>query len=277
MAMTLPELYNQSNDITIKSTQEHIKKHRNLIKWKDGESILDIGIGDGNCSVLCLKPILPENYKEFFAMDVSNLMLEYAKGNINFPRTHFVQFDMASEDIQDCLLERFDHIFSFYCIHMIRNTSQVFRNIYKMAKPNGQIFLTIMEYSCADASFHELNQHPKWGKYGQKMTVSPFYYSSSPEDAYRKLLGDAGFVNYTLKTEKVSYDWDNEETWKNFCISINPLISKIPIEEVEEYQNDYVETMRKYFNFYEDKNKQVINIKYNMFIIVGNKTVFSKE
>lgn len=93
--------------------------------------------------------------------------------------------------------------------------SQVFRNIYKMAKPNGQIFLTIMEYSCADASFHELNQHPKWGKYGQKMTVSPFYYSSSPEDAYRKLLGDAGFVNYTLKTEKVSYDWDNEETWKS--------------------------------------------------------------
>lgn len=65
--------------------------------------------------------------------------------------------------------------------------------------------------------------------------------------------------------------------FSDFCISINPLISKIPIEEVEEYQNDYVETMRKYFNFYEDKNKQVINIKYNMFIIVGNKTVFSKE
>ncbi|CAG9828874.1 unnamed protein product [Diabrotica balteata] len=121
MAMVLPELYNQCNDLTVSTTKDHLSKYKHLIKWKNEESIMELGVGDGNCSMYCLQPFLPNHYKEFVAMDISEAMLEYAKNNINLPNTRFVQCDVGSKDIDDEFIEKFDHIFSFYCIHMIEN------------------------------------------------------------------------------------------------------------------------------------------------------------
>ncbi|XP_028133148.1 juvenile hormone acid O-methyltransferase [Diabrotica virgifera virgifera] len=272
MAMILPELYNQCNNLTVSTTKDHLAKYKGLIKWKNEESIMELGVGDGNCSMYCLQPFLPSRYKEFVAMDISEAMLEYAKNNINLPNARFVQCDVGSEEIDDEFIEKFDHIFSFYCIHMIENISEAFKNLYKMLKPGGQMFLTVMEYSLADMAFHKLSEVPRWEKYGKRTTVSPFYYSESPKEEYIKLLQTAGFKNYVLETERIDFELGGEDMWQKLCIAINPLLPKIAAEELEDYKLEYLNQLRKSTSFSFKNNNSNISTNFNMFIIVANKS-----
>ncbi|CAG9829228.1 unnamed protein product [Diabrotica balteata] len=214
MAMVLPEQYNESNDMTTVSTLKHLAKYKDLIKWKVGECILEFSIGDGKCSANCLQPILPGDYKEFVVLDISKQMIDFVQSKINIPRVQFVVEDIANKHLPSEFENRFDHIFGIFAMHNVHDPNQAFKNIYKMLKPGGQVFVSCFDHKPVDEAFAKLAEHLKWKKYGDH--TSAYYYKADPKSEYEKDLAEAGFKDYIFDVVTESHMFDeNESVWKS--------------------------------------------------------------
>lgn len=88
---------------------------------------------------------------------------------------------------------------------------KAFNNIHKLLKLGGMAFLTFFDKIPCDSMFDELSRHPKWSKYGQEDMISSYFYSSNPEEEYKKDLEAAGFKNYVFEVEKGSYNFSSEQ------------------------------------------------------------------
>ncbi|CAH1108124.1 unnamed protein product [Psylliodes chrysocephalus] len=210
MCMTMPERWTNSSNFCLIETQFHLKKYRHFLNWKPNESILEVGFASGYNSSQSLQPILPKDYKEFVATDISDVMIDYAREHCDIPKSKFYQMDIGGS-IDEKFWERFDHVFSFIVMHLVKNPSKAFNNIHKMLKLGGMAFLTFFDKIPCDSMFDELSRHPKWSKYGQEDMISSYFYSSNPEEEYKKDLEAAGFKNYVFEVEKGSYNFSSEQ------------------------------------------------------------------
>jgi juvenile hormone acid methyltransferase len=82
--------------------------------------VLDVGTGDGGVTSDILLPRLPEDLKKLVCLDVSEKMVEFTRDRLKHnSKAEFVQMDIATKEIPSELFERFDHIFSFNCLHWV--------------------------------------------------------------------------------------------------------------------------------------------------------------
>nr|XP_023028333.1 uncharacterized protein LOC111516398 isoform X2 [Leptinotarsa decemlineata] len=123
MAMVLPELFAKSNRITTVIIQKQLKTYNHLMKWKKNASVLEIGHGEGGNFLKSFYPYLPSDVKEYVATDISESMINYARKNSVLPWMEFGQLDIAAEQVPLEYLNRFDHIFGFFVMHMVRQPS----------------------------------------------------------------------------------------------------------------------------------------------------------
>lgn len=99
--------------------------------------MLDVGCGPGDVTATVLLPFLPENFKRLVGADVSKEMVEFCRKTHKHPKLTFEQFkvDEELEKQEFSKLERFDHIFSFYCLHFVQNQKLALQNFYKLLNP----------------------------------------------------------------------------------------------------------------------------------------------
>lgn len=104
---------------------------------KAGESILDVGIGTGISSKLYNQAGL-----QVFGVDNSGEMLKICekKGIARqLTRQDLLLFPWPYQD------EKFDHVISCGVFHFIGDLDRLFKEIYRILKPNGIFVFTIME------------------------------------------------------------------------------------------------------------------------------------
>lgn len=122
--MNNPKLYQESNDLQSNISQEVIKKYLKFIEWNQNgdDDIIDIGCGTGNVTVEILLPNFPSSIKRLLAVDVNTKMIKTALekySNFN-SKVDFGVLDMG-EEIPDNYKEKFNHVFSFFCLHWIQD------------------------------------------------------------------------------------------------------------------------------------------------------------
>ncbi|XP_074033320.1 juvenile hormone acid O-methyltransferase [Leptinotarsa decemlineata] len=273
--MLQPELWEKGSRMTTLGNKFCMEKYNHLITWKDNESILELGIGDGGNSRISLWPYIPNNFKEFIGTDVSESMVEYVKEKVTHEKMKFMVLDFGSPNIPLEFEGRFDHIFSFIVLHWIRDLKQAFSNLYKMLKPGGEIFLIFFERSSADEIYDYLSKHPKWGKYGHEKLISPFHFHENPLGEYEKVLKESQFRDYHFEVENWNYTFPSEQAFEDMFFSINPVINKIPEEDVEEYKSLYIGKMKNnnlnWVTECENTGKKVFNSYLKLFILVAKK------
>lgn len=119
--MYQPALYSDNNICAVLSTQFLMEKYGKLINWQKNGSVLEIGMGDGRVSNAVLKPLLPQDVKEYVGTDISATMLGHAKKMFAFEKARFEVLDIVK-----CIPSRFensfDHVFSFLLFHWIKET-----------------------------------------------------------------------------------------------------------------------------------------------------------
>lgn len=130
MGMVLPELWSKSCSVAISLASTQLHKYQHMINWKKSASILEIGFADGHTSSHCLAPILPEDYSEFVASDISKEMINYAKQYFKIPRWKFVQMDIGA-NVPEEFHNKFDHVFGFSVMHMVKNPRLVIKGLPK--------------------------------------------------------------------------------------------------------------------------------------------------
>lgn len=56
-------LYNNGNSIQRQDANRTLARYLHMLRWREGERILDVGSGSGNVTTEVLLPYLPNNFK----------------------------------------------------------------------------------------------------------------------------------------------------------------------------------------------------------------------
>ncbi|KAG5890838.1 hypothetical protein JTB14_016216 [Gonioctena quinquepunctata] len=268
MAMNLVEFYAKNNNLVKTVTKWHLLKFGNLIKWKNQASVMEFGHGDGGNFRESLLPHFPPYVKECVATDISESMVEYARKNQVHPSLKYYQLDIATKKVPDEFLNRFDHIFSFFVMHRVKDTKQAFTNMREMLKPGGSIFLTFFKNCPSDDIFKRMAEHPQWRKYEQEMMITTFYDTPNVREKYVEILNETGFANHELFEEDAIYIFSDEEEFDNLFLSINSALPNIPEDKLKIYKKNYLEYAKtgKAVSIREQDDKIMFTVDYTMFI-----------
>lgn len=113
-----------------------IRKIIELSKVEKGCKVLDVGTGTG-VLVKYLLELLPETIK---AVDLSENMIEIAKGKYNDERVEFV-----AGDIMEFHEGNFDYIFLYSVYPHFTDKEKLFSHLYKLLNENGKIIIAHSE------------------------------------------------------------------------------------------------------------------------------------
>ncbi|XP_043465124.1 juvenile hormone acid O-methyltransferase-like [Leptopilina heterotoma] len=187
-------------------------------------TMMDIGCGPGNNTK---NLILPKVSKDavMVGLDISEKMVKCAR-TLNADekeRLSFEQLDIETNDFPVEYNERFDHGFSFFCLHWIADLRRAFGNIYKLLKPGGtlisQHILLFNGYNGYLTLSESENIREKITGYKSQLdrkelfaAVNPFV-PRMPEDVKNNFMDN--LMEETLKEETVMFrksdDSSNEE------------------------------------------------------------------
>ncbi|CAH1108135.1 unnamed protein product [Psylliodes chrysocephalus] len=272
MSFIFPQLWANNSNITFVLNSSHLSKYRHLLKWKNKASILEFGFANGHNSNQVLRPLLPNDYKEFIGSDISKQMVEEAKKEFRMPRSNIVQMSIDG-NIPDEFHNRFDHVFSFLTMHLVQNPRQAFKNIYQILKPGGWMFLTFFERTPVDDVFDKISKNPKWSNYRQDEMISKYYYSDNPQKGYRKDIDAANFKDYHFNIEKDTYEFGSIEEMNNLAIAVNATIPNIPEELMSEYIAYFLKEVQngKLVNLTNKDGKQCACFNTTTFIVHATK------
>lgn len=132
-------------------------------------------------------------------VDINENMVLYAKKNCKIPKVSFSKLDIGG-DISEFIRKNdpFDHIISFFCLHLVPDQKLAAQNMYKLLETNGDCFLHII----ADFTGFDIykRMYTKWSEYMVDIDdfVSQYYHRINPVEMLKKHLKNAGFKDYNV-------------------------------------------------------------------------------
>lgn len=110
----------------------------------DNQNFLEIGCGPGDFTKEYLLPSCPP-CRRIVAGDVSKDMLEYAKEHFSHPKI-LHEFLNIEEDVSQFVAKhgQFRRVYSFFCLHWMKDLAGSLRNISKLMSPDGECLVVFI-------------------------------------------------------------------------------------------------------------------------------------
>ncbi|GJQ66749.1 putative juvenile hormone acid methyltransferase [Trypoxylus dichotomus] len=246
-----------------------LKRYSHLLRWQPyEENILDIGCGDGSVTKEVLYPYLKEHVGRLEAVDLSKDMIEHAKMYNELKNVHYRTVDMNSDAEVQSLGMKFDHIFSFYCIHWILDQRSLFKRLHNLLNQGGQIFIATLSDSSLHKTFKKYFKEGTWSKFLPNACGFTDY-TEKPIEFMINLLEEIGFEIQLCTTEKHATPFDNFKGFIRSLVSVHRFINFIPEEFREEYILSHIMDNCEYSIYSEDTGKY--SWAYESFMIIASK------
>ena len=189
-----------------------------LIDWKPGIKILDLGCGNG-----ALTKKLYDMGAKAVGIDASDAMLEIARKD--YPEIHFHKKDASNFTME----EKFDVVFSNAVFHWIDDQESLLQSIAGVLKPGGQLVCEFGGYGCCEKIHSALEK--AFHKRGLKYKRS-FYFPTIGEytpimernglrpnyailfDRKTQLSGEDGMMDWINMFDKIPFETLDDETAK---------------------------------------------------------------
>ncbi|KAK8783179.1 hypothetical protein V5799_015480 [Amblyomma americanum] len=129
---------------------------------------LDVGCGTGDFTRDCLLPRC-HPCRRIVATDWSSDMIEYARSHSSHEKIEYQQLDIAGDGVADLLRRygRFHRVYSFYCLHWVKNQDVALKNISELLRPDGECLLLFPASNQPTASWQILAGMERWAKYSE--------------------------------------------------------------------------------------------------------------
>ncbi|XP_029823967.2 juvenile hormone acid O-methyltransferase isoform X2 [Ixodes scapularis] len=196
-----PERYARANDKSRPMNKEALKMTRFRKPTSECEQMLDIGCGTGDFTRNVLLP-WSKPCRKMVAVDALPGMIEYAKANHPHPEISYEVLDAGSRDISKFLEKhgKFDRVYSFYCLHWIKDQDVAFTNVGKLLKDDGECLLLFLSQFVFYDVWQEMASMERWRDIiGDPLEIIPKSWNRDPkpslkdvETSVKEMVEDAG-------------------------------------------------------------------------------------
>ncbi|KAH8030411.1 hypothetical protein HPB51_006843 [Rhipicephalus microplus] len=233
---------------------------------------LDVGCGTGDFTRDCLLPrCLP--CRRIVATDWSQDMIDYAKRYSAHLKIDYQQLDISA-DVTDFLVRngQFHRVYSFYCLHWVKNQDAALKNISSLLTPGGECLLLFPASNPATAGWQLLAKMDRWTKYSEQLLayIAPCEYMEDKQeqiDYMRFLLNDAGLLPSIFAIPRLAtFDGWTEADIIGLHMSIVPINQLVTDDERKQLRDDVTAIVRKLHGPQTDPSR------FRMYIIKASKS-----
>ncbi|KAG0435264.1 hypothetical protein HPB47_018590 [Ixodes persulcatus] len=187
--------------------------------------------------------------------DKSEVLIQYAREHFAHPKICYDVLDIGSKHNVSDFVERygeFDRVYSFFCLHWMRDQEAVLENVARLMKPGGECFL-IFNASSPPMRFHKkLATMHRWEKYRKILEgpIPPSVGLETKEDliSYVKgLLKTAELTPKTCEVMTMEHKFASLEHLIDFQMAFNRLGRNIMEEERPLLLKDVTEECTKWW------------------------------
>lgn len=135
----------------------------------DNQNFLEIGCGPGDFTRNWLWPTCPP-CRKIVAGDVSRDMLLYAKEHFSHPKIEYDFLDIEG-DVSEFAAKHghFRRIYSFFCLHWVKDLAGSLKNISKLMSPDGECLVVFIARHPFFPIRREIVSMEKWKAYKKVM------------------------------------------------------------------------------------------------------------
>jgi trans-aconitate methyltransferase len=215
-----------------------------LSQWKfqGDENILDIGCGNGAITSLLASKFAPKGIVT--GIDLSNDMINFAQKTFKSKNLDFKALDACDIAFD----KKFDLVFSFYCLHWVKDQQKAFQNIANSLKDsNSKALLYLMtdsvssEYSIT-RFIKEVIDSDKWKSYFKNYTL-PWYFQTV--NSVKEIFGKLGMKIAQLDLVPQQITFPNAESCSLWLKAV-PIAAHVPPNRQLELMTDLTKNYFKY-------------------------------
>ncbi|XP_064456097.1 juvenile hormone acid O-methyltransferase-like isoform X1 [Ornithodoros turicata] len=225
--MNAPTLYATGNSFQRKDNMMALEMLNMAFKDSDEtQQFLDIGCAGGDFTHdVLLQKCGP--CRRLVGTDISEAMVEYARSNHANPKLFYEVLDIAG-DMSPFIDEygHFDRVYSFYCLHWVKDQKRALANIASLMTPNGECLLVF----CGKTVFYEVwrqfVQHDRWRRYKNAFEkfIPPSQYENDLRSYIEKLLAMARLQPHTCEVLHNSWVFPTEQRLRDTLLPVLPTL-----------------------------------------------------
>ncbi len=131
-------------------------------------------------------------------------------------------------------MRRFTKIFSFYCLHWLKDQSVALRNIHRLLETGGEALLVFLARNPVFEVYRRVAKMPRWQQYMSDVErfVPCHQDSTDPAAAFAGQLSAAGLeVASCCEARDMTFQFGNANQLAAALRAVNPFVGRIPTEE----------------------------------------------
>lgn len=202
-----------------------------------GESILDIGCGDGKVTAR-IAGCVPKG--SVVGIDSSPAMIELSSST--YPKAEYPNLDFRLLDAEALdYTNAFDVVFSNAVLHWVSNHEAVLEGIYRALKPGGKMLLQMGGEGNAREILGVMEHFMQRGEWRSYFEGFRFPYTFHSADTYQRLMAKAGYS--TGKAVLIAKDMVHPgiEAFKGWIETTwFPYINRVPVIHRREFVDRFV-------------------------------------
>ncbi|KAK4873198.1 hypothetical protein RN001_015227 [Aquatica leii] len=269
--MNHPSLYLKQHQIGRIGSTDVIQKYFYLVSQNKNEeiAIVDIGSGPGNVTHDDLIPLFKAPIRKVVGIDASEKMVEFANATYGNEKLSFEVLNIENV-VPERYTSFFDYVFSFFAYHWIKDQRQLFLNINRIMKPNGQMLFSSIAQSILFDIYQSIWRRPEYAPYIDDFDrgQSCFQKSKEPVEEFRTIIESSGFEVVMIKMEEVEATNISLNDYKELLIAISPYYDKMPNHLKENFLLDHLEHVQRDTEMEGPNNYY---LKFNMFVVYAKK------
>ncbi|KAG1681894.1 Juvenile hormone acid O-methyltransferase [Nymphon striatum] len=250
-----PEKYNNWNKMQYSLAKNYFEEFKGALKLpKEHAMVMDIGCGSGNITNEVLFNILNKNVnlKKIIGTDINEEMIEFANARYLNKKLEFRAMNICTRELPEALEGKFDLVTAFSSFHWFPDQKLALKNIRRLLKPNGELFLMFSTESMLWNTYKRMKENPKWSSYIQNVSTTVDNCLPSSGD-YFEFFRAEDFSIRSLRFEKHTFRYKNGDETRRMIEHLSHFKETIPehlwselIDDNFEVYKDMLKTQKEY-------------------------------